>query len=161
MGLPSFGPEDYTAGPAQDQQQWKSVGSGPQMLTPGSHRGDSYAPLRVLLSHLPENILEDLGSRRLRGRRDYLPALWEPQRGEVLVCLLPHHFCEERVRTESLLALEQLTLKENRRTLVAFHTDKVHVAFAPRCSFQLPTKERSASHVYESRRTNHQTGKGT
>src|SRR6266851_8668171 len=53
MGLTSFGPEDYTAGPAQDQQQWKSVGSGPQMLAAGSHRGDSYAPLRVLLSHLP------------------------------------------------------------------------------------------------------------
>jgi hypothetical protein len=31
----------------------------------------------------------------------YLPALWEPQLGEVPVCLLRHHFCEERVRTES------------------------------------------------------------
>jgi hypothetical protein len=67
-----------------------------------------------------------------------------------------------RVRTESAaLALEQLTLKENRRTLVAFHTVNVHVAFAARCSFQRPTKERSASHVYKSRRTNHQTGKST
>jgi nicotinate phosphoribosyltransferase len=35
---------------------------------------------------------------------------------------------------------------------------RVHRA---RCSFQAPTKERSASHVYENRRTNHQTGKGT
>src|SRR5437016_13057753 len=104
MGLPSFGPEDYTAGPAQDQQQWKSVGSGPQMLAPGSHRGDSYAPLRVLLSHLPENILEDLGSRRLRGRRDYLPALCEPQRGEVLVCLLAHRCCEQPGSSASCVA---------------------------------------------------------
>jgi hypothetical protein len=47
--------------------------------------------------------------------------------------------------------LEQLTLKENGRTLVAFHTDNVRIAFAPRCSFQLSTKERSASHVYKSR----------
>jgi hypothetical protein len=62
-----------------------------------------------------------------------------------------HHFCEERARTESLPALEQLTLKKNRRTLVAFHTVNVHVAFPARCSFQLPTKERSASHVYKSR----------
>ena len=36
----------------------------------------------------------------------YPPALWEPQRGEVPVCLLRHHFCEERVRTESLSAAE-------------------------------------------------------
>jgi hypothetical protein len=31
----------------------------------------------------------------------YLPALWDPQREAALVGLLRHHFCEERVRTES------------------------------------------------------------
>jgi hypothetical protein len=46
---------------------------------------------------------------------------------------------------------EQLTLKENRRRFVSFHTINVHVAFAARCSFQLSTKERSASHVYKNR----------
>src|SRR5713226_3254482 len=32
VGLPSFGPEDYTAGSAQDQQRWKGVGTGLQCL---------------------------------------------------------------------------------------------------------------------------------
>src|SRR6266849_3166947 len=54
-----------------------------------------YAPLRILLQCLQEDLREDPGSRRLRGRRSEVPALRQQEGRATLVRILRHHVEEE------------------------------------------------------------------
>src|SRR5207244_12221027 len=68
---------------------------------PSKTVGGPHAPLRILLPRLQEDILKDIGSRRLRRRRGPLPAVWEQERRAALVRLLRYHVEEECLKPAS------------------------------------------------------------
>src|SRR5262249_16800024 len=90
VGLPWSDKTIIRLDPTRDKQP-RRVWHGLQCSQAVLSLGGGYAPLRIPLPRLPENILEDPGATRLRRGWDCVSALRKPQRRAAPVGLLRHH----------------------------------------------------------------------